>query len=251
MFLGAYSPAPVMTAEMERRTLDEIVRPCIAEMARRGIPYKGVLYAGLMIDESGPRLIEYNVRFGDPECQVLMLRLGSDFLPALIACAEGGLDKVALDWNPEPAIAVVMAAEGYPGSYEKGTEIKGLDQARKAPGVTVFHAGTKANGDRILANGGRVLNARIPPGRLQRQRHRRHRGRDLHPQLAVRRWRNTWLCRRHQHKRRWGSEYFGRDAPSQLSVPGGESTARAVPRVRTGRAAGRRSSRVRDVAEEL
>jgi phosphoribosylamine--glycine ligase len=156
--MGAYSPAPVMTPEMERRTLDEIVRPCIAEMARRGAPFKGVLYAGLMINEGGPRLIEYNVRFGDPECQVLMLRLGSDFLPALIACATGGLDKVTLDWNPEPAITVVMAAEGYPGDYEKGTEITGLDQAGAVEGVAVFHAGTKAADGRILANGGRVLN---------------------------------------------------------------------------------------------
>jgi phosphoribosylamine--glycine ligase len=156
--MGAYSPAPVMTAEMERRTLDEIVRPCIAEMARRGTPYRGVLYAGLMIGDSGPRLIEYNVRFGDPECQVLMLRLGSDFLPALIACAEGGLDKVALEWTPEPAITVVMAAGGYPGSYQKGTEIKGLEAAGVTEGVTIFHAGTKAEDGRVLANGGRVLN---------------------------------------------------------------------------------------------
>ena len=156
--MGAYSPAPVMTPEMERRTLDEIVRPCIAEMARRGTPFRGVLYAGLMIGESGPRLIEYNVRFGDPECQVLMLRLDSDFVPALIACAMGGLDKVKLDWIPEPAITVVMAAEGYPGTYEKGTEIKGLDKAGAIEGVTIFHAGTMAADGRILANGGRVLN---------------------------------------------------------------------------------------------
>ncbi len=156
--MGAYSPAPVMTPEIERRTLDEIVRPCIAEMARRGTPYRGVLYAGLMIGASGPRLVEYNVRFGDPECQVLMLRLGSDFLPALIACAKGGLDKVKLDWNPEPAITVVMAAEGYPGSYQKGAEIGGLAAAGAVEGVTIFHAGTKAGDGRILANGGRVLN---------------------------------------------------------------------------------------------
>ncbi|MHA1528451.1 MAG: phosphoribosylamine--glycine ligase [Alphaproteobacteria bacterium] len=156
--MGAYSPAPVVTPGIERRTLDEIVRPCIAEMARRGTPYKGVLYAGLMIGASGPRLIEYNVRFGDPECQVLMLRLGSDFLPALIACATGGLDKVVLEWRPEPAITVVMAAEGYPGSYRKGDVIGGLEAAGAVEGVTIFHAGTKADGDRILANGGRVLN---------------------------------------------------------------------------------------------
>jgi phosphoribosylamine--glycine ligase len=170
--MGAYSPAPVMTAEMERRTLDEIVRPCIAEMARRGTPYKGVLYAGLMIDENGPRLIEYNVRFGDPECQVLMLRLNTDFLPALIACAEGGLDKVVLDWLPEPAISVVMAAEGYPGGYAKGTEIKGLDEAGKEPGVTIFHAGTSADGARVLANGGRVLNVSATGSDLAEARER-------------------------------------------------------------------------------
>jgi phosphoribosylamine--glycine ligase len=156
--MGAYSPAPVMTPEMERRTLDEIVRPCIAEMARRGTPYRGVLYAGLMIGESGPRLIEYNVRFGDPECQVLMLRLGSDFLPALIACATGDLAKVTLEWTPESAITVVMAANGYPGSYEKGSGIKGLEAAGAIKGVTIFHAGTKAADGLVLANGGRVLN---------------------------------------------------------------------------------------------
>ena len=156
--MGAYSPASIMTPEIERQTLDEIVRPCIAEMARRGTPYRGVLYAGLMIGETGPRLVEYNVRFGDPECQALMLRLGSDLLPALIACAKGGLDKVPLHWIDKPAITVVIAAAGYPGSYRKGSEIRGLDEAAKVPGVTVFHAGTKASDGRILANGGRVLN---------------------------------------------------------------------------------------------
>jgi phosphoribosylamine--glycine ligase len=156
--MGAYSPAPVMTPEIERRALDEIVRPCIAEMARRGTPYRGVLFAGLMITGTGPRLVEYNVRFGDPEAQVLVLRLASDLLPALIACAQGGLGKVALDWRPEPALTVVMAAEGYPGSYRKGTEIRGLEAAGAVEGVTIFHAGTKAGDGRILANGGRVLN---------------------------------------------------------------------------------------------
>jgi phosphoribosylamine--glycine ligase len=146
-----------MTPGIERRALDEIVRPVIREMARRGTPYRGVLYAGLMIGEGGPRLVEFNVRFGDPECQVLMLRLGSDLLPALIACAQGRLDEVSLDWKPEAAITVVMAANGYPGGYEKGTEIKGLDEASEVDGVTVFHAGTRAEGGRILANGGRVL----------------------------------------------------------------------------------------------
>ena len=156
--MGAYSPAPVMTPEMERRALEEIVRPVIREMARRGTPYRGVLYAGLMIDEAGPRLVEFNVRFGDPECQVLMLRLGSDLLPALMACAAGRLAEVSLDWREEAAITVVMAAKGYPSGYEKGSKIKGLGAASQVEGVTVFHAGTKAGDGRILANGGRVLN---------------------------------------------------------------------------------------------
>ncbi len=156
--MGAYSPAPVMTPEIERRVLDEIARPVIAEMARRGTPYRGVLYVGLMITADGPRVVEFNARFGDPECQPLMLRLGSDLLPALMACARGGLDGVALDWRPEAAISVVMAANGYPGSYEKGTEIRGLDAAGEVEGVTVFHAGTRAEDGRLLADGGRVLN---------------------------------------------------------------------------------------------
>ncbi len=156
--MGAYSPAPVMTPEIERRALDEIVRPCIAEMARRGIPYRGVLYAGLMIENGAPRLVEYNVRFGDPECQVLMMRLAGDVLPALIACAEGRLAATALDWRPEPAMTVVLAAKGYPGGYAKGEEIRGLDAAASDPDVEIFHAGTKAEGGRVLSNGGRVLN---------------------------------------------------------------------------------------------
>ena len=176
--MGAYSPAPVMTPEMERRALEEIVRPCIAEMARRGTPYRGVLYAGLMIGESGPRLVEFNVRFGDPECQVLMLRLGSDLLPALLACAEGGLGDVSLDWRPEPAISVVMAAKGYPGSYQKDTEISGLEEAAKVEGVTIFHAGTRADGGRILANGGRVLNVSAAGRDLAEARARAYRAID-------------------------------------------------------------------------
>jgi len=156
--MGAYSPAPVMTPEIERRALEEIVKPCIAEMARRGMPYRGVLYAGLMIGPEGPRLVEYNVRFGDPECQVLMLRLKSDLLPALVACARGGLDKVALEWRRAPALTVVMAAKGYPGSYEKGTELRGLEAAGEVDAVTIFHAGTRAANGKILATGGRVLN---------------------------------------------------------------------------------------------
>lgn len=156
--MGAYSPAPVMTDEICEQTMARIIRPTIAEMARRGTPYRGVLFAGLMIGEAGPRLIEYNVRFGDPECQVLMLRLASDLVPALKACATGGLADVALDWLPDPALTVVMAAEGYPGSYDKGTPIRGLDRANAMNAVEVFHAGTARTGDDVVANGGRVLN---------------------------------------------------------------------------------------------
>ena len=156
--MGAYSPAPVMTDEMVRRTMDEIILPTVAGMKQRGTPFKGVLFAGLMITAKGPELIEYNVRFGDPECQVLMMRLDSDIVPALIATAAGGLDKVRLDWSGDAALTVVMAAEGYPGTPLKGTEIRGLEPAAAIDGAKVFHAGTVRDGDRILANGGRVLN---------------------------------------------------------------------------------------------
>jgi phosphoribosylamine---glycine ligase len=156
--MGAYSPAPVMTPELERRALDEIVLPTIRAMKAMGAPYKGVLYAGLMITESGPKLIEYNVRFGDPECQVLMLRLMSDLLPALIAARDGVLKNFALRWYPEAALTVVMAAKGYPGHYATGMEIAGLEDAATVEDVEIFHAGTRRNGGGILANGGRVLN---------------------------------------------------------------------------------------------
>jgi len=156
--MGAYSPAPVMTPELERRALEEIVLPTIRAMKAMGTPYKGVLYAGLMITAAGPKLIEYNVRFGDPECQVLMLRLMSDLLPALIASRDSVLKNFALRWYADAALTVVMAAKGYPGTYTKGSEIAGLADSEKIDGVEVFHAGTRREGDRILANGGRVLN---------------------------------------------------------------------------------------------
>ncbi|MEL6793614.1 MAG: phosphoribosylamine--glycine ligase [Pseudomonadota bacterium] len=156
--MGAYSPAPVMTAAVEARAMAEIVEPTLAEMAKRGTPYTGVLYAGLMIENGAPRLVEYNVRFGDPECQVLMMRLGADLLPVLKGAVDGGLAEFSLDWRPEPAMTVVLAAKGYPGAYEKGEEIKGLAEAAADPDVEVFHAGTRASGDRVLSNGGRVLN---------------------------------------------------------------------------------------------
>ena len=156
--MGAYSPAPVMTAAMCERSLDEIVRPTIRAMKAMGAPYRGVLYAGLMITATGPKLIEYNVRFGDPETQVLMPRLKSDLVPALVAARDGMLKRFDLRWHDDAALTVVMAAKGYPGSYQRGTAIEGLDAAAAIEGVEVFHAGTKRDGDRVLANGGRVLN---------------------------------------------------------------------------------------------
>jgi phosphoribosylamine--glycine ligase len=155
--MGAFSPAPIMTQELCARVMEEIVTPTVRAMRERGTPFKGVLYAGLMIEDGAPKLIEYNVRFGDPEAQVLMLRLKSDLLPALLAVAEGRLADVALDWNDDAALCVVMAAKGYPGAYAKGSEIKGLEQAGADPDVQIFHAGTRRDGTRILADGGRVL----------------------------------------------------------------------------------------------
>jgi phosphoribosylamine---glycine ligase len=156
--MGAYSPAPVMTPELTQRTMDEIVLPTVQAMKAMGAPYKGVLYAGLMITAQGPKLIEYNVRFGDPECQVIMLRLMSDLVPALLACCDGVLGSFDLRWYPDAALTVVMAAKGYPGSYAKGTVIEGLDAAAKVEGVEIFHAGTQVSGGNVVANGGRVLN---------------------------------------------------------------------------------------------
>ncbi|HEX2449279.1 MAG TPA: phosphoribosylamine--glycine ligase [Methyloceanibacter sp.] len=155
--MGAYSPAPIMTPALCMQVVDKIIRPTVRAMNARGTPFKGVLYAGLMIKNGGAKLIEYNVRFGDPEAQVLMLRLESDLLPALLAVAEGRLEGVTPDWHDDAALCVVMASKGYPGSYAKGSEIKGLHAAGTDPNVQVFHAGTKRDGARILADGGRVL----------------------------------------------------------------------------------------------
>jgi len=156
--MGAYSPPPVMTDAISARVMSDIINPTMAGMAKRGHPYKGVLFAGLMITAQGPKLIEYNVRFGDPETQVLMLRMMSDLLPALIAARDGELAHFDVRWYGEAALTVVMAANGYPGSYEKNTVIEGLAEAAQTEGVEIFHAGTRADGDRILAIGGRVLN---------------------------------------------------------------------------------------------
>ncbi len=156
--MGAYSPAPVMTEELTRRAMEEIVLPTVRAMKAMGAPYKGVLYAGLMITAQGPKLIEYNVRFGDPECQVLMLRLMSDLVPALLASCDGVLGSFDLRWFPDAALTVVMAAKGYPGSYAKGSVIEGLEDAAGVEGVEIFHAGTQAQNGKVVASGGRVLN---------------------------------------------------------------------------------------------
>jgi len=156
--MGAYSPAPNIDDAMSARVMAEIIAPTLRAMQALGAPYKGVLYAGLMITADGPKLIEYNARFGDPETQVLMLRLMSDLVPALLASRDGQLKSFDLRWYPDPALTVVMAAKGYPGDYARGSVIEGLDDAAKVEGVEIFHAGTKADGNRILANGGRVLN---------------------------------------------------------------------------------------------
>ncbi|MBN8982520.1 MAG: phosphoribosylamine--glycine ligase [Rhizobiales bacterium] len=156
--MGAYSPAPVMTEAMIARTMREIVNPTLRAMAAKGMPYKGVLFAGLMVTKDGPKLIEYNARFGDPETQVLMLRLMSDLVPALLASVDGQLKNFDLRWFPDPALTVVMAAKGYPGDYAKGSRILGLEEAAKVEGVEIFHAGTKTSGADIVSNGGRVLN---------------------------------------------------------------------------------------------
>ncbi|PLL11637.1 phosphoribosylamine--glycine ligase [Tabrizicola sp. TH137] len=156
--MGAYSPAPVLTDAIAAQAMVEIVLPTIREMARRGTPYQGVLYAGLMIDKGRARLVEYNARFGDPECQVLMMRLGAQALDLLLACAEGRLDQAQVHWAEDHALTVVMATKGYPGSYPKGSTIRGLDALPETSSQMVFHAGTTAKDGTITATGGRVLN---------------------------------------------------------------------------------------------
>lgn len=156
--MGAYSPAPVLSDTIAQRAMDEIVLPTIREMARRGTPYQGVLYAGLMIENGQGRLVEYNARFGDPECQVLMMRLGAQALDLLLACAEGRLDQARVNWADDHALTVVMAAKGYPGPYAKGSVIRGLDTLPETSSQMVFHAGTTERDGQITATGGRVLN---------------------------------------------------------------------------------------------
>ena len=155
--MGAYSPAPVMSREIYDETMARIVEPTVRGMAQRGTPYAGVLYAGLMLTESGPKLVEYNARFGDPECQVMMMRMESDIVPLLHAVATGTLAGHDVAWKDQFALTVIMATQGYPGDYGKGSEINGVD-GLDSDTLTVFHAGTKREGGRLLANGGRVLN---------------------------------------------------------------------------------------------
>jgi phosphoribosylamine--glycine ligase len=177
--MGAYSPVPVLDQAMFDRAMREIVLPTVKAMREAGTPFKGVLYAGLMIGKSGPRLVEYNCRFGDPECQVLMMRLKSDIVPALMACADGGLKHFDLRWATDAALTVILATKGYPDGYPKGSEIRGLEAAAKIEGVEIFHAGTKAEGDRILANGGRVLNVTAMAPTVREARERAYKAVDL------------------------------------------------------------------------
>jgi phosphoribosylamine--glycine ligase len=156
--MGAYSPAPVLTDEIAERALAEIIRPTMAEMAKRGMPYQGVLYAGLMIEDGAPRLVEYNARFGDPECQVLMMRLGAQALDLMHAAAEGRLAEMRVNWADDHALTVVLANSGYPASYEKGSVIGGLTEMPEDSSNMVFHAGTAEKDGNIVAVGGRVLN---------------------------------------------------------------------------------------------
>lgn len=165
--MGAYSPAPVLSDAIAAKALNEIVKPTVAEMARRGTPFQGILYAGLMIKDGEPRLVEYNVRFGDPECQVLMMRLGGQILDLLHACAEGRLADVRPNWADDHAVTVVMAANGYPGPYQKGSPINGLDRHSETSSEMTFHAGTSEKDGQIIATGGRVLNVTARAATLQ------------------------------------------------------------------------------------
>ena len=157
--MGAYSPAPTLDAATVERVMGEIVRPTLAGMAAEGCPFRGVLYAGLMLAAEGPRLVEFNVRFGDPECQAVLPRLMTDLGGLLLGAVDGVLDRMSLRWYPEHCVSVVLASRGYPGAYERGTEIRGLEGLRGEDGPLIFHAGTRRAADgRLLAEGGRVLN---------------------------------------------------------------------------------------------
>jgi phosphoribosylamine---glycine ligase len=178
--MGAYAPAPVLTPELERQIRERIIAPTLSALKAEGMPFKGFLFAGIMLTGEGPKLLEYNVRLGDPEAQTLLARLKSDLLPALIAARDGMLKSFDLRWRAEPAITVVMAAEGYPGEPRTGTMIEGLDAAAEVQGVTIFHAGTKRNAaGRLIADGGRVLNVTATGATLGEARDRAYRAVDL------------------------------------------------------------------------
>ena len=155
--MGAYSPAPIMTDELKKKTIERIIKPTLEAMKKLGCPFTGILYAGLMITNEGPKLIEYNVRFGDPECQVILPRLKTDLLSLIINCCRNKLSESIIEWNKNYALTIVMASEGYPGSYKKDQLITGIDSAEKNSNTTIFHAGTKKSGNSIMTNGGRVL----------------------------------------------------------------------------------------------
>ncbi|MFQ5802408.1 MAG: phosphoribosylamine--glycine ligase [Candidatus Methylomirabilales bacterium] len=156
--MGAYSPAPVVTEEVHQKIMERVMLPAVQGMAAEGCPYKGVLYAGLMIKDGEPKVLEFNARFGDPEAQPLLVRMGSDLIPVLEAVVAERLHEIAIQWRPEPAVCVVMASGGYPGHYERGKVISGLDEAASVPGVVIFHAGTTLRNGKIVTDGGRVLN---------------------------------------------------------------------------------------------
>ena len=156
--MGAYSPVPIMTSELYRGVEKNILVPTVHAMNKEGRPYKGVIYIGLMITSAGPMVLEFNVRFGDPEAQVILTRMKSDIVPIMLATISGGLDNVDLEWLPQASVCVVMASGGYPGQYDNGKEIKGLDLLKNQEGISVFHAGTKSENEKIVTNGGRVLN---------------------------------------------------------------------------------------------
>jgi phosphoribosylamine---glycine ligase len=178
--MGAYSPAPVITPALQAEIMETCILPAVAVMAEIGRPYTGVLFAGIMVTATGPKLLEFNVRFGDPECQVLMARLKSDLAPVLLAAAEGRLSEVALEWSEEVALVVVMAALGYPGAYQKNTVIRGLDAAGQVEGITVLHAGTARNAaGEVIATGGRVLGVTAAGGSVSEARERAYRAVDL------------------------------------------------------------------------
>ncbi len=177
--MGAYAPAPALTPALEAEVLATIIEPTLQQLAAEGSPFKGVLFAGLMLTASGPKLLEYNVRFGDPECQALMVRLMSDLLPILLAAVDGTLRHITPRWRSDPALCVVMAADGYPDQPRQGAVITGIEAAAAVPGVTVFHAGTRHDGTALVASGGRVLGIAATAADLALARAQAYRAIDL------------------------------------------------------------------------